>query len=269
MNRLLFFALLLLASTAGYTDPAAVYLTWQRSPESTMTIHWLTLLDEPDDAVEYQPLGAADWLKTTGFHTQLPVDTPYFIHTVELTNLHPAADYSFRIGSAGHIYKFQTMPADLRAPIRFVAGGDMYHDSIEILRATNREAAKTSPMFALVGGDIAYAADKQANLFPSWMHRLLNVPLKQKFEWWLGWLVAWEKEMVTPEGRLVPILPVLGNHDTNGYFGQTPAEAPFFYSLFAMPGQQGYNVLDFGNYMSLVVWTAATRIRLMARKRSG
>jgi hypothetical protein len=43
------------------------------------------------------------------------------------------------------------------------------------------------------------------------------------------------------------------HHDTSGRFGQTPEEAPFFYSLFAMPGQQGYNVLDFGNYMSLVI----------------
>lgn len=57
--------------------------------------------------------------------------------------------------------------------------------------------------------------------------------------------------MVTPEGCLIPMLPAIGNHDVMGRFEQTPKEAPFFYSLFAMPGESGYNVLDFGDYMSI------------------
>ncbi len=228
--RSLFLLLLLLTAAAGYAageKPAAVYLTWQRSPESTMTICWLTPLDDSADVVEYRKESAPDWLQATGSQAPIPLDTPYLIHTVELTNLLPATDYAFRIKSAEHIYKFQTMPAILQDPIHFVAGGDMYHDTIDILRATNRAAARTGPLFALVGGDIAYAADKTAHLFPSWMQHLLNLPTKQKFAGWLDWLMAWETSMVTPDGRLVPILPVLGNHDTNGFFGQTPDEAPF------------------------------------------
>lgn len=57
--------------------------------------------------------------------------------------------------------------------------------------------------------------------------------------------------MVTTDGRLIPLIPVIGNHDVKRRFRRTPADALFFYTLFAMPGIQGYNVLDFGNYMSL------------------
>jgi hypothetical protein len=57
--------------------------------------------------------------------------------------------------------------------------------------------------------------------------------------------------MVTPEGLSIPLLPVIGNHDCNGSFGVTPDDAPFFYSFFPMPGPQGYNTIDFGNYMSI------------------
>lgn len=191
-------------------------------------------------------------MTAAGNHSPMPAEAPYLIHNVELTNLSPESTYFFRIAPDGAVYKFQTMPASLHGNVRFVAGGDMYHDGLETLRETNRQAAKTSPLFALVGGDIAYASKNHVPL-PQWLKPWVNKLVGQKPERWLAWLAAWTHDMVTPDGRLVPILPVLGNHDICGSFGQTPAEAPFFYSLFAMPGAQGYNVLDFGNYMSIVL----------------
>lgn len=59
--------------------------------------------------------------------------------------------------------------------------------------------------------------------------------------------------MVTSDGRLIPLLVAIGNHEVQGQFGQSPEQAPDFYSLFAMPGQRGYNVLDFGRTMSLIL----------------
>ncbi len=59
--------------------------------------------------------------------------------------------------------------------------------------------------------------------------------------------------MVTSDGRLIPVLVTIGNHEVRGGFGQHPKKAPFFYSLFATPGHRGYNVLDFGRYMSLIL----------------
>lgn len=250
---LLCFVLAAIACNAANYDPVALYLTWQRNPESTMIIRWLTPPDRQEDLIEYQQENVGEWLTANGYHMPLPQNVPYLMHSVELTHLQPDTNYIFRTGHDGRIFKFQTMPATLNQPIRFVAGGDMYHDGIEFLHATNRQAASTSPLFALVGGDIAYAADSKASYLPSWLNRWIDTPTKQDFNRWLAWLIAWKNDMVTPDGRLVPFLPVVGNHDVNGEFEQTPVQAPFFYSLFAMPGQQGYNVLDFSNYMSIIL----------------
>lgn len=232
-------------------DPEAVYLTWVRNPESTMVIRWITPLDRHDDLVVYSEEGKTEWKSAIGTHVQLPKETPYLLHSVELTNLKAGTNYLFRTGTDAVAYKFQTMPTELYRPIQFVAGGDMYHDTLEMLHATNRQAALTSPQFALVGGDIAYAASNVVSFLPRWAHPLVDHWVGQKFDRWLEWLVAWKQDMVTPDGRLIPMLPAIGNHDVSGRFGQTPAEAPFFYALFPMPGGQGYNVLDFGNYMSI------------------
>lgn len=240
----------------GYSalyDPVTVYLTWQRSPETTMTIRWITSLDRKDNLVEYRQEEESSWISAEGSSSRLPGESPYLLHTIELTNLYPGTNYFFRTGSDAVPYKFQTMPAYLENPVRFVVGGDMYHDTVEILSATNRQAAKTSPMFALVGGDIAYASDKPIGFLPRWAQKWVDTLFSQKIDRWLTWLIAWKNDMVTPDGRLIPFLPAIGNHDTSGRYGQTPAQAPFFYSLFAMPGPQGYNVLDFGNYMSLII----------------
>lgn len=234
-------------------DPIAVYLTWQRSPESTMTIRWITPLDRQQDIIEYHAEGDDAWISCAGEHASMPTDAPFLIHSIELTNLRPAINYFFRTGSDSVIYKFQTMPAELSNAINFAVGGDMYHDGIDLVHETNRQAAKTGPLFVLVGGDIAYAADKKVGLLPRWTHAWIDLMIGQKLDRWLEWLIAWKEDMVTPDGRLIPMLPVLGNHDTSGRFDQTPKQAPFFYALFAMPGVQGYNVLDFGNYMSIML----------------
>lgn len=216
-----------------------------------MTVNWISTLDRQDDTLEYCPLNEENWFQAAASHSRLPNDAPFLLHRIELSHLQPDTIYQFRTGNDAIIYKFKTMPADLTKPIRFVVGGDMYHDDLETLHITNREAAKTGPQFALVGGDIAYASDKIFDYLPRWSHRLLDHLVGQKFDRWLGWLIAWKDDMITPEGCLIPMLTAIGNHDVIGRFGQTPNKAPFFYSLFAMPGLPGYNVLDFGNYMSI------------------
>ena len=238
------------AGTNNLYDPVAVYLTWQRNPESTMTISWITALDRQDDLIEYRKAENGNWMQATGSHSRLPDKTAYFLHRVELTGLQPDAIYQFRTGTDAIIYKFQTMPATLDHPIRFIAGGDMYHDTLEILHETNRQAAKTAPSFCLVGGDIAYASTKIFDYIPRWLHGFMDHVVGQKFDRWLEWLVAWKQDMVRPDGCLIPIIPAIGNHDTIGRYAQTPDQAPFFYTLFPMPGKPGYNALDFGSYMS-------------------
>lgn len=245
---LLFLSLLLLSvqMNAQLYDPVAIYLTWQRNPESTMTIQWITAKDRINDEVEYQFNGQKTWHKAVGTHDDMPEKHPYLIHRVELTDLYSDTAYIFRLGADSVSYKFHTMPTDLSTPVRFVAGGDVYHDDISLVEEMNRQAAATDPDFALVGGDIAYSASK----YPF----LVRLGFKgENFDRWLQWLICWKRTMITSQGYLIPMLPSIGNHDVVGGQNQTPNEAKFFHALFAMPGKQGYNVLDFGRYLSLFI----------------
>lgn len=200
---------------ADFYDPIAVYLTWQHSPQSTMTVQWISGNDRHESIVEYRRENDSLWQKAQGSHSPMPDGHPYLIHRVELINLEPATEYYFRTGIDAVSFKFQTMPKELKEPVRFIAGGDIYHGNLADVRDMNIQAAKTDPMFALVGGDIAYAVDK------------LGIK-PQRVDRWLNWLIAWKEDMVTSDGKLIPMLPTIGNHDTNGDFGQTPAKAPFF-----------------------------------------
>ena len=231
----------------GIIVPYATYLTWQRDPTTTMTVQWISGLEDTNDDVYYCREGGSSWTIALGSHQPMPENEPYLIHKSELHGLTPGASYIFKTGDwAAPNRKFRTMPKDMGEAIRFVVGGDMYHSKLDFLIETNRQAAKTDPHFALVGGDIAYAAGKSPGKSP---------PEKKKR--WLAWLMAWSQYMVTPEGYLIPMVPAIGNHDVNGGYGQSPDQAKFFYALFAFPGMQGYNVLDFGQYMSVVVLDSA------------
>lgn len=254
---LFLFPFLLFAVEEPPYDPISVYLTWQRAPEKTMTIHWISDTSRSDDLVEYRQHGTNEWSCQTGFHCTVPDLPSYYVHTVELTHLTPNTDYDFRISSKGVEFKFRTMPSLFDDPIRFVVGGDVYHDTIEPVIETHKQAARKDPHFALIGGDLAYAGDRFAGLaeeMHSWMDWIKGNDNKtSRRSRWIEWLVAWKEHMVAPDGRLIPFIPAIGNHDINGGFDKTSAEAADFHTFFAMPGKQGYNVLDFGNYLTLFI----------------
>lgn len=255
---LIFLATVNAAPPLQPNEPIALYLTWQRDPTTTMTIQWITPAAMTNSHIDFHSASDTFWKPANGHTVAIPGDERYIIHRVELLTLIPNQDYFFRLGGTGKTYNFRTMPASGTTPIRFVVGGDIYHDGIEKVRNTNLQAARQSPWFALVGGDLAYGADKFGLLpegWQSWMEKLLakvdiGIAKRQR---WIDWLALWKDTMVTPEGRLIPLVPALGNHDVNGGFGKTAADAAIFHHFFPFPGLTGYNALDFGSYMSIIV----------------
>ena len=219
-------------------DPFSLYLTWIKSPEKTMTIQWVSKESDSHNKLKFKCLDELKWQEVVAVSTPMPYSLPYVIHRVELNDLKPDSNYQFKLASSDRIYKFRTMPKDLSKPVRFVVGGDMYNGTKEMLEKTNKQAAAANPYFVVIGGDIAYSATSRST--------------KENAQNWLDWLDAWQKTMVTDDGFLIPILPAIGNHEVCGGKGKTPKEAPFFYALFPMPGLQGYNYLDFGNYLSFI-----------------
>jgi acid phosphatase type 7 len=225
------------AGEARLFDPPAVYLTWQHDPTTTMTVQWHSDAGR-DDLVQYQKLGERVWHTAVGAHHPMPY-SDRIIHVAELRDLEPGTDYRFRFGENSVAFTFRTMPRDARKPIRFIVGGDTM-EPLDFLdegfEATCRLAAKQDPMFAVIGGDIAYA-----NGSPKQVKR------------WYRWLAGWKKYMVTSNGRLIPLVVAIGNHEVQGQYNQTPEKAPYFYSLFATPNQRAYYVVDVGRYMSVIV----------------
>ncbi len=218
-------------------DPPSVYLTWQHDPTTTMTIQWHSHGGH-DDVVQYQRLDERVWHTVRGSHHPMP-HSDRMVHVAELTGLKPGVDYRFRLGANSVEFTFRTMPRNTKERIRFVVGGDTM-DPLDMLDESfeeiSRLAAKQDPMFAVIGGDIAYA-----NGEPGLVGR------------WYNWLATWKKLMVTSDGRLIPFVVAIGNHEVQGGFNQTPEKAPYFYSLFALPNKRSYRVLDFGRYLSLVL----------------
>ena len=221
-------------------DPVAVWLTWQKAPESTMIVHWITAKEETakvevSDKIFLRKKGALDWLESEGAHANVPEGNPYLIHAIEYNGLEPGTLYEFKVGQQP--YFFKTAPKCLDEPVTFVSGGDIYHDKVSVFENMNRVVAERDPLFVVIGGDIAYSCRK--------------LDRRELFDRWLTWLASLSRSLVTKEGRLIPILPVIGNHEVIGKGLQKPSAAKMFYHLFGLQEEDGFRAVHFADYLSL------------------
>jgi hypothetical protein len=155
------------------------------------------------------------------------------VFRAELTGLAPGADYQFCIGKYSPTYRFRTMPARATEPIHFISGGDCGTNVHAV--ANNVQAARQNPAFAVIGGDLGYDNGKSVEVS-------------------LAFLRNYSKHMVTRDGRMIPMVTCIGNHEVIGGYNQPRAKAPFFYALFdGLFPETGYASLDFGDYLSLIL----------------
>lgn len=215
-------------------DPVALFLTWQRDPTTTMTIQWVGNQEDANShPVWYAKLGSMEWKQAApGLVRRFPM-TDLWIFRTELRGLEPGTDYQFRLGLDSAERRFRTMPAKATSTLHFVSGGDS-GGGIHA-EQTNRLAAAQAPMFALLGGDLAYENGTDANAF-------------------LQFIKIYSKQLIDDENRLIPMLACLGNHEVRGGYMQPRDKAPFFFAFFdGLFADTSYGVLDFGDYMSLVL----------------
>jgi hypothetical protein len=224
--------------------PAGLVLTWRNDPATTMVIDWHRRESEQDEAavIRVREAGGAAWQDHPAARRPFPHGKGW-IDRVELEKLRPATSYEFQTGGGGRVYSFMTMPSELKQPLTFAAGGDVMH-ARQWMETVNRVVMKRDPAFVLWVGDLAYADGIPGNVGR-----------------WENFLAAMCDTLITPQGRVVPVIVGIGNHEIRGgnhndrIRGPEDRKrlAPFFYDLFAFPGQPGYGVLDFGRYLSLVV----------------
>ncbi len=235
--------LLIVATTAkSQNEPLGILLTWTENPSTTMSIDWHTADNQPA-SLSYRPEGEEEWKEVAGKVNPFPY-SDRFVHRVALNRLKPGTTYQIRFGEFEQVYSFRTMPDNLALePVRIAIGGDTMHE-IEMLRKTNSQVVKFDPHFVVMGGDMAYenGAAKAVDKVHSWFETCKNT-------------------LITENNRIIPIVVGIGNHEVaGGYYNperfsgndqDREKYAPYFYSLYAFPGHPGYNVLDFGNYLSL------------------
>ncbi|TVQ11860.1 MAG: metallophosphoesterase [Balneolaceae bacterium] len=247
---------------APFYDPVALYLTWQNDPTTTMTIDW-HIIDEDRTILEYRLPGGSwsDAIAATA------IDFPHSartIHRVELTRLEPGTVYEFRFGESSKVYNFRTMPADLSKPVRAAIGGDTMHRK-RWMEKTARQAMKFDIDFVMIMGDLAYADG-----LPPEQQRQRDTQNPRVENQWYSFFDAYKNTLITDDYRVVPMIVTIGNHEVRGGYytrdDRRPDDppysdtnewkqtvAPYFFSLFASPGLPGYGVLDFGDYMSLIL----------------
>jgi hypothetical protein len=213
--------------------PTTLFLTWQRDPTTTMTIQWVgTRGETADTTIRYREPKEEVWKEQPTTDKPYPL-TDFRVFRAELIGLTPGTDYEFKIGKRSPTYRFRTMPAKATDVIHFVSGGDcgVNHHTI----ANNIQAARQDPMFAVVGGDLGYDDGRSVEIS-------------------LAFIRNYSKHMIGRNGRLIPMIACLGNHEVDGGYNKTRSQAPFFFALFdGLFSETGYATLDFGEYLSLVL----------------
>jgi hypothetical protein len=214
-------------------QPSTLFLTWQHDPTTTMTVQWVgTAGETADTTVSYASLPDGLWQAQPTTPRPYPL-TDFKVFRAELTDLAPGTDYQFRLGKRSPAYRFRTMPARATGAIPFVSGGDSGVNAHAV--ANNIQAARQDPLFAVIGGDLGYDNGRSVEVS-------------------LAFLRNYSRHMVGRDGRLIPMLACIGNHEVDGGYNKPRAKAPFFYALFdGLFPEVGYTALDFGDYLSLVL----------------
>jgi hypothetical protein len=193
-----------------------------------------------ESKINYRKKGSQDWTEATGGAKKLD-KFDYLVHRVDLTKLEPNTDYEFILQGSDKIYLFRTLPITLSdRPVNIVIAGDAFRYDSDF-KKMNNQIANRDPDFVILGGDIAYTVVKK-------------LPFRSK-EWevkrWMTFFYEWSKTMITADGRLIPIVPVVGNHDVP--YGQVDPKKNYvlLYHFFAFKEEGApYRTLDLSDYAS-------------------
>ena len=235
--------------------PTTLFLTYHADPCRSVTAQWLAPGSDPEAvAVRYRRRGLN--LGGPGYKGELkaarlpyplgvskngkPIAHPPELegvcrYRVEMNGLVPGSEYEFQIGTAGvgKWHRFRTMPLKQTDSFSFITGGDCSINDHCI--ANNKVAARQDPMFAVVGGDLGYDNGQAA---------MVSVKFIENYA----------RTMIDSEGRLIPMVAILGNHEVSGAYNQPRANAPFFMAFFdGLYKEATYAALDFGDYLSLIL----------------
>ena len=248
------------SSTPG-DPPDYIYLTWA-TPDTAHTINVSWRTDENyvgevryDNESHGGVPGAYSYNKngTGGVTTD---NLAGYFHHVELTGLEPDTIYYFICGRENNWSderSFRTAP-DNRKNFKFAAGGDSradgryeFADWPEARDNVSDLMAHYNPSFALFIGDFLWRGDD---------------PGKDNYDendTWDNWLGATDIYWNTTDNRMIPLIPVIGNHELYPPYPQ-PTEGDYYpdhgynyYTVFNLPGNERWYALDWGPDLRIIV----------------
>lgn len=186
-------------------QPSKYRLVWNDDPTSTATIAWDQ--GQVEDPVVYY--GKEDFGQEWEKYPQNQEPTRKVLgyrgmnnHFAELSNLEPDQVYYFVIKDiefTSDRFWFRTAPDKPKA-FTFVAGGDTKSGDPPLTagRLSNKMIAKLRPLFVIFNGDFCSGNGTDDDD-------------------WQQWLDDWTFLTTTNDGRLIPIIPVHGNHEDGDY----------------------------------------------------
>jgi hypothetical protein len=176
------------------------------------------------------------WFQQEAVRTPL-AESKIFVNSVQLAQLEPDTRYFIQFEKKGQRYYFRTLPKDFSRPIRFAVGGDLFLD-FRSFKRMNRQVISTNPDFIVLGGDLAYAQNPKAFL------ETKSGVIKQ----WESFFRNLKNGTVTADRRIIPILPIIGNHDITKSEKKENGH-PLFLQFF--PHYKSYQLLQLNSDLSL------------------
>lgn len=210
----------------------SVYLTWGSTDTSSqVTVNVLTV--QKANSVEL----SIDNKKEVPSRYKDLKETPFHVHSFDLKNLKPNTLYTFQPvlnGKPTKEYKFKTLPND-NSPIEIVSGGDLSpHEDVIIVA---KQALTKNTLALFVGGDLAYEDGNP-----------------KRYELWMKLWDLLNQAMVSPDGRLIPMVVAIGNHETNKTKSEVMKDkAPFYHLFFDQNEATTYFARHFAKHTSLMV----------------
>lgn len=224
------FALLAcLATLLAAADP--VYITAFRDPCRALEVHRLAAQGAPVEALTVSVPGAAD--RQVAAEAVGLKGTAFVVHRALVDGLAPGTELSVRFG-AEPATRVRTVPdpAKLDRPLRVVNGGDTMHRP-DWLSTTTKALCARDPDLIVLGGDLAYEDGRNGERIVLWIR-------------------TWAASALAPDGRAIPFVSCIGNHEVQGHYNGTPEKAPFFFAMLPLGGTP-LHTIDVGDEISFIL----------------
>ena len=234
------------------SGPAALFLTWESDPTTTMVIEWHKKMSPTQSSIlYYRPASGKDWQSVPA----RPIPTNESDRTIfkkMLTGLQPDTRYEFHLDTIGQVYRFHTLPTEIHQnPVVFAVGGDSFE---------GRPRTRTDRIDRFKKIISSYEPE-----FILWSHEIPRDKSSVLSTEWHKWLDAIQEVLINENGRITPIVfPAEYFHPNVSLVNSEPAsisnseEVSLFLShtipLSSPSGKsQRIRVMDFGEYLSILL----------------